>query len=600
MTISKSMHSNPATRRNRSDMVVLILLIGVLCVDLALISSGPQPIGQREDDGVYLATAKALADGRGYRHAQLPGEPWQTKYPVLYPLALSAIWRMFPEFPGNVSVVQVFNALCAGVAGWMAYLAVRRIWRLPAWMAGAGIILALTNPGSVLLIRDAMSEHLYAALSWAALAMLGDAGSDQSGPCSRRTESRRAIGAALLAGLAFLTRSIGVCVLAAVVVAWVLRRRWRPACWSLLIAATVVGGWQVRQWFAHRANEAIPQAGAFGYDLDYGHWLGNGLGPQLWVLYHNISGLGFGLFATIFAPPGGWALSRLLEGFPGSAMVYGGIMTSVGLCAWGLATVWHRSRPFIHGYLLIYLALVWFWPYQSGRFLIPLLPVLAPAFLVGLVRAGGSVVAWFGGSIPVEGISSTGNGEPERLRGVPPSVRSVPVIVLCVPALLLAYYLALNVGMSRSPHGVEAERAQLFLADTIRRHTPADAVIGWYNGGYFHLATGRKIVPTLLVGDPVHSFYPPDRRFSRCGLGVVPGQARAYVELLEDRFEDYRRAAGITHVVELIGDRGFGSVFHQFLKRRGYVLRLVIEEGPIRLHRLDAAEVSGAAAPTGS
>src|SRR5438128_340737 len=56
-------------------------------------------IGELHDDGIYLISAKSLTDGGGYRILSLPDEPAQTKYPPLYPLYLSTLWRWGPEFP---------------------------------------------------------------------------------------------------------------------------------------------------------------------------------------------------------------------------------------------------------------------------------------------------------------------------------------------------------------------------------------------------------------------------------------------------------------------------------------------------------------------
>ena len=56
-------------------------------------------IGELHDDGIYLISAKSLTDGQGYRILSLPDEPAQTKYPPLYPLYLSTLWRWGPGFP---------------------------------------------------------------------------------------------------------------------------------------------------------------------------------------------------------------------------------------------------------------------------------------------------------------------------------------------------------------------------------------------------------------------------------------------------------------------------------------------------------------------
>src|SRR5262245_4383276 len=42
----------------------------------------PGVSGVFHDDAIYVISAKALADGRGYRLINLPGAPPQTKYPI--------------------------------------------------------------------------------------------------------------------------------------------------------------------------------------------------------------------------------------------------------------------------------------------------------------------------------------------------------------------------------------------------------------------------------------------------------------------------------------------------------------------------------------
>ena len=58
------------------------------------------------DEGVYVATAKALAAGSGYRNPSLPDAPPQAKYPPLFPLALSFVWRLAPRFPANLIAIS--------------------------------------------------------------------------------------------------------------------------------------------------------------------------------------------------------------------------------------------------------------------------------------------------------------------------------------------------------------------------------------------------------------------------------------------------------------------------------------------------------------
>src|SRR5580692_2323512 len=49
------------------------------------------------DDGLLFSSARSLGSGAGYRIPSLPENPYQTKYPPLYPALLSVIWKVNPE-----------------------------------------------------------------------------------------------------------------------------------------------------------------------------------------------------------------------------------------------------------------------------------------------------------------------------------------------------------------------------------------------------------------------------------------------------------------------------------------------------------------------
>jgi hypothetical protein len=74
--------------------------------------------GMYHDDGIYLVTAKSLAENLGYRIISLPGSPFETKYPIGFPFLLSLAWRLFPNFPQNLNVLlplQVVTSFAAVV-----------------------------------------------------------------------------------------------------------------------------------------------------------------------------------------------------------------------------------------------------------------------------------------------------------------------------------------------------------------------------------------------------------------------------------------------------------------------------------------------------
>jgi hypothetical protein len=63
--------------------------VGLLCLNADV-----PHLGHFHDDSIYWVCARSLASGSRYRIASLPGEPYQTKYPPLYPGLLSLVWRL--------------------------------------------------------------------------------------------------------------------------------------------------------------------------------------------------------------------------------------------------------------------------------------------------------------------------------------------------------------------------------------------------------------------------------------------------------------------------------------------------------------------------
>jgi hypothetical protein len=86
------------------------LIFCLMCVPSAYIAwhgRGIPQLGFLQDDAIYLASAKSLATGQGYRIPSLPGAPAQTKYPLGYPLLLSIIWTLDPHFPDNMAIASL-------------------------------------------------------------------------------------------------------------------------------------------------------------------------------------------------------------------------------------------------------------------------------------------------------------------------------------------------------------------------------------------------------------------------------------------------------------------------------------------------------------
>jgi hypothetical protein len=520
----------------------------------------PALVGFTEDDGVYLATGKALADGRGYRHLSLPGEPYQTKYPILFPLLVALIWRCFPAFPANLPVIQLCNAVFAGTAAWIAYRLVRRLWHLPAWLAGSGVIIAASNPTWWNLVQLPMSEHLYGMLALAALALASaqPAAGDSRAPPTPRWPV--AVLAGLLASAAYLTRSIGVSVIIAVIGSYALNRHWRAATCAGLAAGVPAALWLIWRASAVAANRAIPQASAFAYDLDYGAWLPASVPALTWVLYHNLARIALGFFVIMAVPPEDWLIDQILGGIGARLLVYACMFLMAGLCLVGLVWAWSRTRAGLHLYLAAYFALVWIWPFPPDRFLVPLLPLLVPALLAAARRV--LVLA-----LPADRGYRTAAEQADTAPGRQTSLGVGGAIAAAAVLTLLAWNVRGGFAvLSSIPARVRLEQ-RAGLVSYVREHTPPEAVLASTSAAYLHLVTGRKAVPLLPADNPVAILYPPDACFLHCGRIVTPRGVRACRRLLENRLVEYYRQAGVSHVIVTEGGGAIGLV-REFVRLR--------------------------------
>lgn len=217
-------------------------------------------LGLFHDDAVYTVTAKALAEGRGYRIISLPHEIPQTKYPFLFPAALSLVWRLWPGFPGNLAALKTLPLLCA--VAWFV-LSYQLLLRLGARKTQAWCIVLLTaaSPLIISLSTSLMSETMFAALFTGALLA--------ARAVERSNSDRMAWLAGVLAALAYLTRTIGVSLLLAIPLALVFQRRYGAARRFVATGAPIACTWLV--WiYLHPAP--VERADAYYSSANYASW----------------------------------------------------------------------------------------------------------------------------------------------------------------------------------------------------------------------------------------------------------------------------------------------------------------------------------------
>ena len=235
----------PTERWVLLGVLLLALLGGLAFLNPYLDSDG--------DNAGYLTLARSIAQGRGFTSINFPDYVPHTQYYPFYPLVLAPIvgW-----FPGNWLLPKLpsllFHLLFVGAA-WVLFRNRTRPGLRTAALLAACVAM---NRQNAELAAATMTESLYFALSYGAIAFV-----ESRGKTPRLGEG--ALAGVLLA-LAYLTKPIGVTLVAAVVLAMFLRGHRKAALVALLIALVAVLGWSARN-----ARVVTPQ-NAFDHP-----WYGN-------------------------------------------------------------------------------------------------------------------------------------------------------------------------------------------------------------------------------------------------------------------------------------------------------------------------------------
>jgi hypothetical protein len=298
-------------------------------------------LGYMHDDGLYVGTAAAIADGRGLKLESLPGEPWQVKYPPLFPayLALGVRWELALTFLVWVSLPALMY----------------QAWR---WRGDPVMVFLLGwNVYSVVFASTALSEIF--ATAWVVLSV-------------RLLEKDKVRWSALCASLAFLARTALIALPAAAVLWLLWKRRWRDAFIFGLIFAPFPAA-----WFFYTATHATPGvSGEAIYYLSYTKFFWSNMDWQILpvVLSANAHYLVGSLGGLLFFHAG----DSYWEGMFARLVM-------LTACA-GLVRQFRRDG--LTPYTLMafpYMALLVVWNFlPNERFVYPLLPLLLEGVLTEL------------------------------------------------------------------------------------------------------------------------------------------------------------------------------------------------------------------------
>jgi len=397
-------------------------------------------VGVFYDDGVYVTAAKALAEGHGYRNIHLPDAPPMVKYPILYPLLLSVLWRWWPVFPANVALFQLADAAALGAAAWIIGAHAGRIGvppgiRYPVLALGFAAFPLLT------LVGVRFAEPLLLLLVAGAVALADREPADP----------RAALAAGTLAGLAALAKTTGMCAVLGIPLSLWLRGRRRSAILAAAPAVALMVPWMA--WVAAQAGNVDSRLTNY---TPYGQVVEQtGLMPLLQGL----------VTLRAFWPVPQLLLPRLSAwGFVPLAVVV------VALLVWGGVASFRRA-PALVVTVAIYMLTITVWPYIPDRFVWIMMPWL------GLFLA----VGW------------------GRLWRVGRTGRAAAVLVAAALAVGYLRREALSLGERRFARLAERISGPFrVLTASLGAEVPPGAVVASEGESLIYLYTGRRSVPSYL------------------------------------------------------------------------------------------------------
>jgi hypothetical protein len=368
------------------------LLHAVLC----FLTWNPHDIAYISDEGIYLTLGKSLALNGEYRSISWPEEPKHGKYPPIFPLLLSIVWKALPDFPRNVPWFRGLNIFLGTLSLWVLQSLLTKGCSL-SWTERMTIVLLVAlHPAMLFYSTSIHSEPVYLLISggilWYAVVACS----------SERLRGFPWFGVwlGLLTGLLLYVRLAAVTLALAVLLYLLVLKSYRNFVLAGLIQIALLIPWLL--WIGLNSTEMSHRGFAFYSDY-FRDWRqvvhDNGLSDLLW---RNGISLLLGIPKTCFFPfQTNLELITQLTFWLGIPFHY---------FLWrGFARTWKDGvNKLLHLYTLSSLIVFLAWPYMAQeRFLGTLLPLFYLFFLKGassrpltasfegrVIRQSRSLVSW--------------------------------------------------------------------------------------------------------------------------------------------------------------------------------------------------------------
>ncbi|MEX2221176.1 MAG: hypothetical protein WEG40_05185 [Candidatus Rokuibacteriota bacterium] len=498
--------------RSKPDVIAAVILAAMIIALWAPRAVGP--LDFRWDGGVYYVLGTAIAEGKGYRLLNEPGDIEANQYPPLLPLIVAFHqWLVgSSDFVVVGRWMRLSYFLIFTTYIFAAYAVLRRYLPLP-WAFLAAVVVLLHPQTSF--ISDLCFAELPFALATTLFVLLA----------GRQTGPIRSTAAGACAVAAYLLRTMGIALLGAWVLDAILGRRFRTAAIRAVVALVPILGWNAYIAHVERSPDYTQPAYAYQradylfYNVSYARNVslhdpfkpdgGKASVPEVahrWLvnLAHMPKSLGTAVTARAYSWERIKEIPIIGRVVPWRVVLYLpiviGLVVLVGV--WSLLT---REARLIGLYVLLTAAGIcltpWPWRGQWERYWAPVTPFLALA----LARGAMTLAAW-------------SERLPAPLRRVSHAGRiAVVVAVLAVEALVLTrMYVQYRYPATLRDRGGHVAAQRLFFYDEHhqalesgldwlgRRAGPGD-VVAASMPQWVYLLTGLKAVMPPFETDPARA-----------------------------------------------------------------------------------------------
>jgi hypothetical protein len=353
-----------------------------------------------DDSGRYMVLGESLARTGDLRLLNAPHRPLDTLYPPGFP-AIIAFWLLVTgRDPAGVVILVKATQLLLLLATLPLLLRLMEKAGLPTRYRYGALAAYAACPATIGYANEVMSEIPLLFLCLASIVLVErpiDTGADNAattetpppGRSGALTQGVAPLAALLCAAGAFLIRTSGIALLLAQVVWFWRRYGWRWGAIAGLFTLAVVGGWLGRNRHIIRTHPKLHYATYLDQftlrdpsRLNSGRIALSPLGLLSRVKFGFPTYIGMIPRAVLYmmGPP------RSLE----LALFYLAAIPLLGLILVGWVAAWRRGLRLSAGFAALFWLVAALWPWQSARFLVPLVPF----FVLFAALATRDLVSW--------------------------------------------------------------------------------------------------------------------------------------------------------------------------------------------------------------